>query len=100
MIAQMTDNGATFATGLRPHDRILLRVSVTAARTTPAGTRETFAEKPAITRAVAGIGMYAGAFGLTFGAVAAASGLNVLEALAMSAICFTGASQFALVGVV
>ncbi len=75
-------------------------MSVTAARSIPADPRETFAERPAITRAVAGIGVYAGAFGLTFGAVAASSGLSVPEALAMSAICFTGASQFALVGVV
>jgi len=100
MIAHLADAGAIFAIGLRGIDLILLRVSATAARSIPAGTRETFAEKPAITRAVAGIGMYAAAFGLTFGAVAASSGLSVLEAVAMSAICFTGASQFALVGVV
>jgi 4-azaleucine resistance transporter AzlC len=100
MIAQTADPKVTFAIGLPVRDRILLRMSVTAARSIPGGARETFAEKPAITRAVAGIGMYAGAFGLTFGAVAAASGLSVLEAVAMSAICFTGASQFALVAVV
>src|SRR5580704_1882010 len=100
MIAQTADPKVTFAIGLPVRDHILLRMSVTAARSIPGGARETFAEKPAITRAVAGIGMYAGAFGLTFGAVAAASGLSVLEAVAMSAICFTGASQFALVAVV
>ncbi len=100
MIAYQADVAAIFAIGLPGADRILLRVSVTAARSIPADPRETFTEQPAITRAVAGIGIYAGAFGLTFGAVAASSGLSVLEALAMSAICFTGASQFALVGVV
>ncbi len=53
----------------------------------------------AITRAVAGIAVYAGLFGLAFGAVAAAAGLTVLQAMALSAVMFTGASQFALVGI-
>ena len=61
--------------------------------------RETFVERRAIVRAVAGIGAYAAAFGVTFGAVATASGLSVVGAVAMSAVMFTGASQFALVGI-
>jgi len=36
-----------------------------------------FAARAAITRAAAGIGLYAGAFGITFGAVAARSGLSL-----------------------
>ena len=60
---------------------------------------ERFPERPAIIRAAAGIGVYAGAFGVTFGAVSAASGLSVPQALALSAVMCTGASQFALVGV-
>ena len=44
--------------------------------------------------------MYAGLLGMTFGAVAVAAGLSVIEAVAMSAVMFTGASQFALVGVI
>jgi hypothetical protein len=36
-----------------------------------------FAARAAITRAAAGIGLYAGVFGITFGAVAARSGLSV-----------------------
>ncbi len=43
--------------------------------------------------------MYAGAFGLAFGAVAAAAGLSALQAVVLSAVMFTGASQFALVGI-
>lgn len=43
--------------------------------------------------------MYAGVFGLAFGAVATAAGLSVLQAAALSAVMFTGASQFALVGI-
>jgi 4-azaleucine resistance transporter AzlC len=57
------------------------------------------AARPAITRAAAGIGLYAGAFGLTFGALAARSGLSPTQAVALSAVMYTGASQFVLVGV-
>ena len=64
------------------------------------GSREqTIPERAAITRAAAGIGVYAGVFGLAFGAVSAAAGLSVLQAAALSAVMFTGASQFALVGI-
>ena len=52
-----------------------------------------------ITRSAIGIGVYAGVFGLAFGAVSAAAGLSVLQAAALSAVMFTGASQFALVGI-
>lgn len=70
------------------------------ARASAAGTsRDVLAERTAITRAAAGIGLYAGAFGVTFGAVAAAAGLSVVQAVTMSAVMFTGASQFALVGI-
>ena len=62
-------------------------------------TSDDLPERGAITRAAAGIGVYAGAFGLTFGAVAAAAGLSVPEVAVMSAVMFTGASQFALVGI-
>lgn len=47
-----------------------------------------------------GIGLYAGAFGLTFGAVAVAAGFTTVQALVLSVVMFTGASQFAFVGVV
>lgn len=43
--------------------------------------------------------MYAGVFGLAFGAVAIAAGVSVLQAIALSAVMFTGASQFALIGI-
>ncbi len=60
---------------------------------------KTFAERAPIARAAAGIAVYAGAFGGAFGAVAAAAGLDVIQAVVMSAVMFTGASQFALVGI-
>jgi 4-azaleucine resistance transporter AzlC len=75
-----------------------MSVSVQHATRTEPG--EAFPGKTVVTRAVLGIGIYAGAFGLTFGAVAAASGLGVAQAVILSAVCFTGASQFALVTVV
>lgn len=58
-----------------------------------------FPQRASITRTAAGIGVYAGAFGLAFGAVAAAAGLSVVQAVVLSAVMFTGASQFALVGI-
>lgn len=66
---------------------------------TPAREPDYFGERDSIRRAVAGIAVYAGVFGLAFGAVAAAAGLSVLQAVVLSAVMFTGASQFALVGI-
>lgn len=63
------------------------------------GAARVSAQRAVITRSAAGIGVYAGVFGLAFGAVAAAAGLSVLQAVALSAVMFTGASQFALVGI-
>ena len=44
--------------------------------------------------------MAVGAYGLSFGAAAVTAGLSTLQACALSLLLFTGASQFALVGVV
>jgi predicted branched-subunit amino acid permease len=46
-----------------------------------------------------GVGAATGAYGLSFGAIAVASGLSVAQTCATSVLIFTGASQFALVGV-
>lgn len=45
------------------------------------------------------IAVAVGAYGLSFGASAVAAGLSPLQASTMSLLAFTGASQFALVGV-
>src|SRR4051812_32836185 len=45
------------------------------------------------------VGVATGAYGLSFGALATAAGMSVWQACAMSLLMFTGASQFALVGV-
>lgn len=46
------------------------------------------------------VGIATGAYGISFGAVGVAAGLSVLQTCALSLLVFTGASQFALVGVV
>ena len=46
------------------------------------------------------VGVATGAYGLSFGAIGVASGLDVWQTAALSLLMFTGASQFALVGVV
>jgi predicted branched-subunit amino acid permease len=45
------------------------------------------------------VGIAVGFYAVSFGAVAVAAGLSVLQTCAMSLLMFTGASQFALVGV-
>ena len=45
------------------------------------------------------LGLAVGVFGISFGVLAVASGLTVAQASAMSLLVFTGASQFAAVGV-
>jgi predicted branched-subunit amino acid permease len=52
-----------------------------------------------VLRNAAGIGVAVGAYGLSFGAAAVAAGLSTLQACALSLLMFTGASQFAAVGV-
>lgn len=46
------------------------------------------------------IGLATGLYGISFGALATASGLDVWQAMVLSAVMFTGGSQFAFVGVV
>ncbi len=47
----------------------------------------------------AGIGIAVGVYGVSFGVLAVAAGLSVAKACVMSMLVFTGASQFAAVGV-
>ena len=57
-------------------------------------------ERTAIIRDSLGVGVATGAYGVGFGAVSVASGLSVAQTCALSFFVFTGASQFALVGVI
>jgi predicted branched-subunit amino acid permease len=53
-----------------------------------------------VIRDAMGIGIATGAYALSFGAISTAAGLSLLQTCALSLLMFTGASQFALVGVV
>ena len=59
----------------------------------------TTAQGRGIIRDAVGIGIACGAYAISFGAVAVATGLTPLQAQVLSLGMFTGASQFALVGV-
>ncbi len=52
-----------------------------------------------LTSKALGIGVATGAYALSFGAFGVASGLDVWQTQAMSLLMFTGASQFAMVGI-
>ena len=47
-----------------------------------------------------GIGVATGAYALSFGAISTTAGLSVLQTCALSVLMFTGASQFAFVGLI
>jgi branched chain amino acid efflux pump len=53
-----------------------------------------------IVRDALGVGVAVGALGLSFGALAVTAGLSVPQACALSLLMFTGASQFAFVGLI
>lgn len=56
-------------------------------------------EGRSITRNALAIGLATGAYAVSFGVLAVDAGLSVAQTCAMSALVFTGASQFAVVGV-
>lgn len=58
------------------------------------------AQRRGILRDSLAVGVATGAYGVSFGAVSVASGLDLAQTCALSLLMFTGASQFALVGVV
>jgi predicted branched-subunit amino acid permease len=64
------------------------------------GLRALDAPTRAIVRDGILVGVATGAYGVSFGAVSVAAGLDVWQTCALSLLVFTGASQFALVGVV
>ena len=46
------------------------------------------------------VGIATGAYGISFGALSVAAGLSLWQTIALSALLFSGASQFAVVGIV
>lgn len=65
--------------------------------TRPAGL--TPSARRSIVRDGIAVGVATGVYGISFGAIGVASGLSVLQTCLLSLVTFTGASQFALVGV-
>jgi predicted branched-subunit amino acid permease len=53
-----------------------------------------------VIRDALGIAIASGAYALSFGAIATTSGLSLLQTVSLSLLMFTGASQFALVGII
>lgn len=53
-----------------------------------------------ILRDALGIAVASGAYAISFGAISTAAGLTLLQTCVLSIVMFTGASQFALVGVI
>lgn len=66
----------------------------------PPATRSPADSRRGIVRDALGIGIASGAYAVSFGAISTAAGLSLLQTCALSVLMFTGASQFALVGVV
>jgi predicted branched-subunit amino acid permease len=58
------------------------------------------AARRGVVRDALGIGIASGAYAISFGAISTAAGLSLLQTCALSVLMFTGASQFALVGVI
>jgi predicted branched-subunit amino acid permease len=53
-----------------------------------------------MTRDALSIAVASGAYALSFGAISTTSGLSLLQTMALSLLMFTGASQFAMVGII
>jgi predicted branched-subunit amino acid permease len=64
-----------------------------------AGTGRTDPGVAAAIRRAVSVSVATGLYGISFGALAVASGLSVWQAVVLSAVMFTGGSQFALIGV-
>lgn len=66
----------------------------------PSPATDPVAERRRAVRQAVSISIATGLYGVSFGALAVAAGLSVLQAQALSVLMFTGGSQFAFVGVV
>jgi 4-azaleucine resistance transporter AzlC len=66
----------------------------------PATSEPPTAGRRGVLRDSLGVGVATGLYGVSFGAVSVAAGLSVLQTCVLSLVMFTGASQFAFVGVV
>src|SRR6267143_4817841 len=65
-----------------------------------ASARPAAEKRSGIVRDALGIGITSGAYAISFGAISTTAGLSLLQTVALSVLMFTGASQFAMVGVI
>src|SRR5438876_6422183 len=65
-----------------------------------ASARPAAETRSGIVRDALGIGIASGAYAISFGAISTTAGLSLPQTVALSVLMFTGASQFALVGVI
>jgi len=63
------------------------------------GTADPGARRTVVRQALS-VGVATGAYGISFGALAVAAGLDTWQAMALSLLMFTGGSQFAFVGII
>ncbi|MDH6125384.1 AzlC family ABC transporter permease [Kitasatospora sp. GP82] len=57
-------------------------------------------QRASVIRDAVGVGLAVGALGISFGALSAVFGLSLVETSALSLLMFSGASQFAFIGVI
>lgn len=57
------------------------------------------AHRKAVLRQSVSVGVATGAYGISFGALSVASGLSILQTVALSVLLFSGGSQFAVVSI-
>jgi len=72
---------------------------VSGADLAPQSTPDAAGATGAAVRAALGVGLAVSAYGVSFGALAVASGLDVWQTCVLSLLMFSGGSQFALIGV-
>lgn len=82
-----------------PQKRARRAVKLTVVNRSAVSSLPTLLRRPPV-RDGLGVGFAVGFSGLAFGTTAVTAGLSVAQACALSLVAFTGASQFALVGVV
>ncbi len=63
-------------------------------------SRDDGARRRAVVRDSLGVGIAVGSYGVAFGLASVAAGLSVVQTVLLSALAFTGGTQFAVVGVV
>src|SRR5690606_39102438 len=74
-------------------------ISMRSSNRTLAVSEEDRSERREVWREAIGVAVATSAYGISFGALAVASGLDVWQTCVLSLLMFTGGSQFAFIGV-